>query len=66
MGADVSTIADHRPVMRRRAPGARTVFAVASLGVFMAFVDATIVNIAFPDIAALVPGGRDLDACRGS
>ncbi len=33
----------------RRSPN--TVLAVASLGVFMAFVDATVVNIAFPQIA---------------
>ena len=35
--------------MRRR-PSARTVLAVASLGAAVAFVDVTIVNIAFPDI----------------
>src|SRR5829696_3352898 len=40
---------------RRRAPTPGTVLAVASLGVFMAFVDATIVNIAFPDIARSFP-----------
>ena len=34
----------------------RTVLLVASLGVFMAFVDATIVNIAFPDIQRSFPG----------
>jgi EmrB/QacA subfamily drug resistance transporter len=34
----------------RRAPRPTAVLAVASLGVFIAFVDATIVNIAFPDI----------------
>jgi predicted acylesterase/phospholipase RssA len=39
----------------RRAPKPVTVPAVASLGVFMAFVDATIVNIAFPDIARSFP-----------
>jgi NTE family protein len=38
----------------RRAPPS-TVLAVASLGVFMAFVDATIVNIAFPALAASFP-----------
>src|SRR5215213_6030682 len=36
--------------MTRRTPTPRAVLGVASLGVFMAFVDATIVNIAFPDI----------------
>jgi hypothetical protein len=41
--------------MRRRAPSPLTVFAIASLGVLMAFVDATIVNIAFPDIAKTLP-----------
>jgi NTE family protein len=40
---------------RRRAPSPGTVLAVSSLGVFMAFVDATIVNIAFPDIAESFP-----------
>src|SRR3954451_20453171 len=44
-----------RPVMRRRATTPGTVLAVASLGVFVAFVDATIVNIAFPDIARSFP-----------
>ena len=39
----------------RRVPAPRTVLGVASLGVFMAFVDATIVNIAFPDIARSFP-----------
>ncbi|HEY4427140.1 MAG TPA: MFS transporter [Solirubrobacteraceae bacterium] len=35
----------------RRGPSSRTVLAIASLGASVAFVDATIVNIAFPDIA---------------
>jgi NTE family protein len=35
---------------RRRRPAPRTVLAVAALGSAVAFVDATIVNIAFPDI----------------
>ena len=43
------------PRASRRAPSPRTVLLVASLGVFMAFVDATIVNIAFPDIALSFP-----------
>ena len=42
-------------LMRRRESKPLTVLAVASLGVFMAFVDATIVNIAFPDIAESFP-----------
>jgi EmrB/QacA subfamily drug resistance transporter len=44
-----------RPVVRRRTPKPTTVLAVSSFGVFMAFVDATIVNIAFPDIAESFP-----------
>ncbi len=39
---------------RRRSPG--RVLAIASLGSAVAFVDATIVNIAFPDIARSFPG----------
>ncbi len=35
---------------RRRRPSPRTVLAIASLGAAVAFVDATIVNIAFPNI----------------
>ncbi len=41
---------------RRRRPEPRTVLAVASLGAAVAFVDATIVNIAFPNIAQSFPG----------
>jgi EmrB/QacA subfamily drug resistance transporter len=40
----------------RPRPAPRTVLAVASLGVAFAFVDATIVNIAFPSIAASFRG----------
>jgi NTE family protein len=40
----------------RRGPPSRTVLAIASLGAAVAFVDATIVNIAFPDIARSFPG----------
>lgn len=36
--------------VRRRGPSPRTVLAIASLGAAVAFVDATIVNIAFPNI----------------
>src|SRR5262249_53529247 len=43
-----------RRVRRRPAPG--IVLAIASLGSAVAFVDATIVNIAFPDIARSFPG----------
>ena len=41
---------------RRKRPPPRTVLAVASLGAAVAFVDATIVNIAFPDIERSFPG----------
>src|SRR5215208_5919381 len=44
-----------RVAVRRHEPRALTVLAVASLGVFIAFVDATIVNIAFPDIVRSFP-----------
>ena len=39
----------------RRRPSPRTVLAIASLGGVIAFVDATIVNIAFPDITRSFP-----------
>ena len=42
-------------IMKRRVSSPSTVLAVASLGVFMAFVDATIVNIAFPNIGESFP-----------
>jgi NTE family protein len=37
-------------ITRRRGPSPKTVLAIASLGAAVAFVDATIVNIAFPNI----------------
>jgi NTE family protein len=40
----------------RLRPSPRTVLAIASLGAAVAFIDATIVNIAFPDIARSFPG----------
>ena len=40
----------------RGRPSSRTVLAIASLGGAVAFIDATIVNIAFPDIARSFPG----------
>jgi NTE family protein len=40
----------------RRRPSPRRVLAIASLGAAVAFVDATIVNIAFPNIARSFPG----------
>jgi EmrB/QacA subfamily drug resistance transporter len=51
--------APERPTLSRRVrrrPSPRTVLAIASLGVAVAFIDATIVNIAFPDIARSFPG----------
>src|SRR6476469_1930275 len=47
---------DVPPPVRRRGPEPRTVLAIASLGAAVAFVDATIVNIAFPNIARSFPG----------
>src|SRR5215217_2873043 len=44
-----------RVAVRRHEPRPLTVLAVASLGVFVAFVDATIVNIAFPDSVRSFP-----------
>jgi NTE family protein len=41
---------------RQRGPAPRAVLAVASLGAAIAFLDATIVNIAFPDIARSFEG----------
>jgi EmrB/QacA subfamily drug resistance transporter len=41
---------------RRRGPSPVTVLVIASLGAAVAFVDATIVNIAFPNIAKSFPG----------
>jgi NTE family protein len=42
-------------ITERRMPPPRRVLAISSLGVFVAFVDATIVNIAFPDIRESFP-----------
>lgn len=42
-------------ITQRRVPTPRRVLAISSLGVFVAFVDATIVNIAFPDIQDSFP-----------
>ena len=44
------TVAVAPALARRRGPSPRTVLAIASLGAAVAFVDATIVNIAFPNI----------------
>jgi NTE family protein len=48
----------HHPpaVLVRHRPSLRAVLAIASLGGAVAFIDATIVNIAFPDIARSFPG----------
>ncbi|HET9094876.1 MAG TPA: MFS transporter [Solirubrobacteraceae bacterium] len=43
------------PLVRRRAPPLAGVLAVTSLCVAMAFIDATVVNIAFPSIARSFP-----------
>ena len=47
--------ADEAP-RRRRGPEPRVVLAIASLGAAVAFIDATIVNIAFPNIGRSFPG----------
>jgi NTE family protein len=49
-------LAQARDRRARRKPSSRTVLAIASLGSAVAFIDATIVNIAFPDIARSFPG----------
>ncbi|WP_204800718.1 MFS transporter [Mycobacterium riyadhense] len=38
------------PLTRRRQPSSATVLLVAAFGAFLAFLDSTIVNVAFPDI----------------
>lgn len=44
-----------RAAVKRRRVTPRQVLGVASLGAVLAFVDATIVNVAFPDIRADFP-----------
>ena len=44
------------PLTTRRQPAPFLVLLVASFGAFLAFLDSTIVNVAFPDIAASFPG----------
>ena len=51
---------------RRGRVSERTVLLVASFGAFLAFLDATIVNVAFPSIRAVVPGLDRSRACPGS
>ena len=41
------------------------VLLVTAVAVFMAFLDVTIVNVAFPAIASRVPGRRRWPGCRG-
>ncbi|WP_308492748.1 MFS transporter [Microbacterium terrisoli] len=48
--------APYSAVLRRGRIPERTVLVVASIGAVLAFLDATIVNIAFPSIAASFPG----------
>jgi NTE family protein len=45
----------HPRLARERGAGAGVVLVLASLGLFMAFVDVTIVNLAFPDIGRSFP-----------
>src|SRR5215208_3528125 len=47
-----------RPRKRRRSVTPTAVLLVSSLGVFMAFIDATIVNVAFPDIRESFPSAH--------
>jgi hypothetical protein len=49
------------PARRRHLTGALTVLGVAGVGAFMAFLDATIVNIAFPNILASFRGETRAD-----
>jgi NTE family protein len=42
--------APQAPLTRRRQPASKVVLLVAAFGAFLAFLDSTIVNIAFPDI----------------
>ncbi len=46
---------ERRSLRARSVPSSRSVLGIASLGFFLAFLDATIVNIAFPDIARSFP-----------
>jgi len=56
-GADALTAgAGARVVARRRAVRPGIVLLVASIGVFMAFIDDTVVGIAFPNLLRSFPG----------
>jgi len=46
---------ERRNLRARSVPSSRSVLGIASLGFFLAFLDATIVNIAFPDVARSFP-----------
>src|SRR5215211_7710403 len=46
---------ERRDLRARAVPSSRAVLGIASLGFFLAFLDATIVNIAFPDVARSFP-----------
>ncbi|MCU1601709.1 MAG: conserved transrane transport protein, partial [Frankiales bacterium] len=51
-----STAAPERPALsKRRQPTSTAVLLVASFGAFLAFLDSTIVNVAFPDIQHTFP-----------
>ncbi len=53
-GADNGGIAGSGALVRRR-PSARTSIAIAAFGAFLAFVDSTVVNVAFPSLLAAFP-----------
>src|SRR3984957_8027576 len=57
LGAEAAVV-DATAGTRRHVSTPRAVLAVAVLGTFMAFVDATIVNIAVPNIAKHFSGSR--------
>jgi EmrB/QacA subfamily drug resistance transporter len=54
-GLEPQAAAHAGALTERRMPAPRRVLAISSLGVFVAFIDATIVNIAFPDMASSFP-----------
>src|SRR5271163_4695531 len=43
------------PPRQRRAPSSNAVLVIAAFGAFLAFLDSTIVNVAFPSIRASFP-----------
>ncbi len=56
MSAPPAPTSTEGPVVMRGRVTSTTVLLVASFGAFLAFLDATIVNVAFPDIRASFPG----------